>query len=121
MVKEYKLIKAKDFEQVCQDYNFYDIQSIKTEYRKAIDRIFLFGAESVGNLTPDDIVEMAQDIKKHSDTDFTVLTICQILYDEAVDIILTETPYKEDYKYDEDGEEYWEDTDGKRHYTRNEG
>lgn len=121
MVKEYRFIKAKDFEKVCSDFNFYDIRTKKAEYSKAVNRIFLYGAESVGSLTPDDIVEIAQDIKKHSDTDYSVLMICQLLYDNAVDIILIETPYKEDYKYDEDGEEYWEDTDGKRHYTRNEG
>lgn len=121
MVKEYRFMKAKDFEHVCKDFSFYDIWTKKAEYGKAVDRIFLYGAESVGSLKPDDIVKMAQDIKEHSDTDYSVLMICQLLYDLAINTILIEAPNKDDYRYDTNGNEYWKDVDGKRHYTKDEG
>ena len=120
MLKEYKFIKLENFRKLCMKYNFYNVRKRKTEYFNAVDRIFLFKAESIGNIFPENIVEMARDIKEHSDTLLDILSISQAIY-EAVEIILVETPIKDDYKYDEDGEEYWEDINGKRHYTRNEG
>lgn len=79
--KEIRKIDANLLRQFCVAYKLYTCGN-NEEYRHLLFDL----AEDKENLKTDDIVEIAEDIKAHSDTDMKIEDICYYVAEMAITI-----------------------------------
>lgn len=83
-MKEFRQLSKSDLRSLCIRQNWYTLGN-NEEYNK------MFGMTEKANLTTEDIVEIATDIKEHSNTNhditsicFEIARICYSLFEEEV-------------------------------------